>query len=247
MSTRKKETSKGIYSQIEEELVYSELTAMDPLYGLVFKVMVETGIPFKHLTQLKTSDLVEHSTLKYASRLGYEREMPMSQELQQVLKAYAFERGKEGDDIFFTGKRNNNPLHPATIAQVLNQVSDKCGISPHLTANSLHMTFVYHLIQLDGDCKRAKRCLHATTDRDVYKYLGLPMPVSGGKGGAGHSDLRLSPEYIFKLSEATDAAFFKIVKVLDKGGVGKEERRKVFNYLSVIERATAEFNRVFCL
>lgn len=234
---------RGIYSKAEEDTVYFELTSKDIIYGLVFKTMVETGITFKRLTELKVSDVLGRDTLKYASRLGYEREMPMSKELQQALTSYAHESHKKDNDIYFTGKRSNSPLHPATISQVLISVSDRCGISPYLTTTSLHMTFVYHLIQQDGNCKRAKQYLHASTDKDVYDYLGLPLPnsVLKRKDGA-NSSLEITPELVFRISDAVNAALFKVINTLKDGNPGIESSQKMLRYLSMLDHATSEFN-----
>lgn len=235
---------KGIYSKTEESTVYAELTQKHPIYGLMFKTMVETGITFKRLTQLTTQELIGHTTLKYTSRLGFEREMPLSKELQQALSLYAYENKKADTDIFFTGKRNNCPLHPATVSQVLIAVSERCGITPYLTTTSLHMTFVYHLIQNDGNCKRAKQYLHATTDKDVYEYLGLPVPDHTRKKDKGlePETLEITPELVFRLSDATNAAFFKITNALNKKDISLDLYQKMLRYLSEIDHATTEFN-----
>lgn len=233
---------KGIYSKAEEDTVYSELYSKNPIYGLVFKTMVETGITFKRLTELKTHEVIGHTTLKYSSRLGYEREMPMSKELQQALSSYAYETKKQDDDVFFTGKRNNSPLHPATISQILIAVSDKCGIEPYLTTTSLHMTFVYHLLQTDGNCKRAKQYLHASTDKDVYEYLKLPLPNSVLNRNPSPESLEITPEVIFRISDATNSTLFKALSALQKGNLSIEASQKLLRYLSAIDHANTEYN-----
>lgn len=233
---------KGIYSKAEEDTVYFELSSKDPIYGLVFKTMVETGITFKRLTELKTCEVIGHDTLRYASRLGYEREMPMSKELQQALSSYAYETKKQDDEIYFTGKRNNSPLHPATISQILIAVSDKCGIEPYLTTTSLHMTFVYHLIQRDGNCNRAKQYLHASTDKDVYEYLKLPMPSSALNRCPSPDRLEITPDLIVRISDTTSATLFRALIELQKGELSMETSQRLLHYLSIIDHANTEYN-----
>lgn len=244
MAEQSKEAGRrGIYSEVEEDIVYSELRLKDPVYGLIFKTIVETGINFKRLTELKVSEIVGRDTLRYTSRLGYEREMPMSRELQQALSAYAAEANKSGEDIYFTGTRGNNPVHPATLSQVLKAVSDKCGIEPYLTTTSLHMTFAYRLIQADGNCQRAKQYLHASTDKAVYEYLGLPLPNSVLKKRRPSSDcLEISPDLVFRIADSVNAAMFKAMRALNKGSLGKKASQSLLRYLSAVDQANAEFS-----
>ena len=161
-----------------ESMVIAELRNRSATYALVYRLIRETGIDFRHLTQLKAGDLHNKDHIMYETHSGKMRSMPLPEDLQQEINDFL--KNTPEDAYAFTGKTNGNILKSRTMTVALESVSRSIGIDPPLSITSIRLTFVYNMVLKDGNCTNAMNYILASSAKDVYERLGIdPKDLKG--------------------------------------------------------------------
>ena len=174
-----KAQSKAITSEFTEQRFGEELKRKSMAYYLVFRIIIETDMPFSTITKQTVADVKGKTALTYTSHAGGIRKAPISDSLQKDISEYC--EGKKQEDVFLTGKLNGNPLHVMTISQAFSSASKALKLDPPVSVRSCHKTFIYHMLLTDKNTTRARTYLHANSEREIYDFIGVPLPDRKGK------------------------------------------------------------------
>ena len=152
--------------------LYDALNDISPVYGMMAKIIVETGIPFNQLSFFKKSDLSGKKSITYESKMpNHNYKIDFSDETLAAIKDFL--AGLKNDDFAFPGTFTGEPVSLASFRKALGSASKKLGLSEDVTYKTLRKTFIYHLVEADGDYSRAKYFMGAASIKHVMAFIGV--------------------------------------------------------------------------
>lgn len=166
-----KNISQAILSPTLENLIGERLKEIDLSFYLIYRLMIETGIPYKALITMQVSDLINASSISYSLKNKENITVPFSKKTNKLLQKYLL--SKDSGEIAFPNKFKNTPLNQANMKRILENVSEDLGIFPPIQLNSLRKTYHYHDFLKDNDFNRMKKVLKCQSKRAVLEYFGI--------------------------------------------------------------------------
>ncbi len=125
-------------------LLGEDLRAQQEDYYLIYRLILETGIPLSSLLDLTVNDLKDKKEIEVLSSRKYNttRLAPLSRTLQKDLKAFL--NGRSGHEYVFTSRFTGDKLHPSTFKTALKFLSTRHGLEPPVTVLVLTRTYAYN-------------------------------------------------------------------------------------------------------
>lgn len=168
-------SSKAITSpSIERKLGY-EIKKVDTAHYLVYRIIIETGIPFEQLAISKVALFRKQKSITYTTRAGEYVTAYFSQDTLETIREHI--AWKSDKEYMFPNRYANTPIKSSNTVRTFNECAAKLGIDMHISIAVLKKTYYFHLLQKANDISELtvfKERLHLRSDNEVLAYLGIP-------------------------------------------------------------------------
>lgn len=160
----------AITSKIVENQIGEALKNHDIRVYLIYRLSIETGIPFKYIFSFTVSDLLNRSEIINPKSSSLKM-MPISPTLQYELDDYLF--GKKPESLAFSSLRDeSNPIRTSTVQSIFDATTKELNI-PNMSLNSLRKTYLYHLYIESKDINAVLNESSMTSAAEAFAFLGI--------------------------------------------------------------------------
>ena len=216
------------------------LCRYNPDYGLIFRLVIATGIDLKQACSLNVSDLYKKDSLTFRGMRNSEvvHTEPIPAELQERFNNAYMKR--DPDSPAFLGNQQNR-LFPQTFNHALRTVSKICTPDQDVTSSTLHKTFVYNIFLKDR--KRAYKYTGCKYLAAICEYLHIDLPDPDEKHDYSVKESFYSSDMLSSTQEKFNAACSKIAEATENIADKDDSYfRSALALLNVVDNAVSKFN-----
>lgn len=172
MSSRVKSTA--LTSPVLINEVGNKLLQTGDKYYILFRLLIETGIPCVQLLRKKVSHVRNADEITYLRQKTNQLEHhSLSDELKRELALYT--SAMSPDSYLFPSDTKNKPLNIVLLQTRLADISRELQVS-EITVRSLHKTYQYNEYLKGGTArKRIKQILHLYNEEKIEEYFGVSL------------------------------------------------------------------------
>ena len=161
---------KAITSSIVEHKLGVELKKEDLSVYLLYRIIIETGVPYKVLISPPVEFFRDKYCITYSLKNKEKNTGYFSQDTLENIKIYT--ANKKDSDYMFPGRFKNVPMDNTTANRLLKRCSARIGRMEPITTNVLKKTYLYHQYLL-MDEHSFKKKFSISTEKGICELLGL--------------------------------------------------------------------------
>ncbi len=170
-------TSKAILDNYTLNLVGNDLILKNEAYYIIFRILLETGMPLEEVFKLRICDINKNAITFSPAHKGYLRTEKLTADTQEAIRSYI--NGKADEELAFPSKADpNKPIFIRSFQNALAETSKRLGLTPPISATSLRKTFIYNLYIKTHDTKKIYKITGIRSINQLYEYLGISAPPS---------------------------------------------------------------------
>lgn len=240
-----KNTMYPITNNLTIELVLKKLNEANPAYNIIFRLMLETGMPLSSCVELKCCDINKNAVTFKPTHKQVVRTEPLSEELQKDIAKYL---GGKGDMSYAFVQKNNTSkhMHYRAFLGALETICESLNIMPTITSQTIRKTYIYKLFISGNNVEKIYSLTDCRSIRQIYDYLGLPLPEQKDREYYQKESIRdvLVKEKLVEQTKATaESTLSKMIENLDyTKAVSYDYCREVMRCISTINEAITLFN-----
>ncbi len=199
MRERTRILSRYVIGEIEKEL-----RKMHEEYYVIFKILLETGMPLENIPSLLVSDISGDKIVYAPSHKNVTRCECISVQLQKEIKDYVKDMGKSSHDLAFTALKSPEHIFPLRNFQnALTRASENIALEQPVTALSIRKTYIYGLYIKTHDIFEVYSRTNCRSVRDVMDYFCLDIPEPKGDYLSAR-DIKFPEDYTTKVQTVNE-------------------------------------------
>lgn len=234
----KHKACKAIMSKELEDALGLKLKELGgTVYYLIYRIMIETGMPSTHLLKLKVKDVRGLTTLtinKHYTRTDApkSRDVELSDTLAEEIDEYI--KYKTDEDLFLSRPgTDNTPIALTSLQKYIMDAATACN-ADGISLMSLKKTYIFNRLEVSKDINKLRAEFGFKSKRELFEYLGLDL----------NNDAHIPSIDLSKLSlckEKLDSTLKDIERCAATGDYNLAYSSAVATYLQRLIVASEEF------
>lgn len=168
--------AKTISSPLTEQYLAEALLAMGESFYLIYSIVIETGISFKALFDLKVGDIPNPPSFPHYIHIEGAEDRPLSPKLQEHILAYI--DGRNADEYFIAPFNNSGEkFNLSSFYTAFKRVLAGFHLENEYSPMSLRKTYAYHIFLEIEDPFLMRKLLKLNSVEAVYNYFGFEPPA----------------------------------------------------------------------
>lgn len=239
--------SAAIIDKYSLEQIGSDLRNKQEAYYVIFRIILDTGIPLEEIPSLRVCDINKNALTFMPIHKGFLRTEQLSEETQAVIKAYV--AGKREEDYAFPAKSSDKkPLNIRSFQFALAETSNHFCYDPPITAMSLKKTFIYNLYMHTHDPKKIYKITGVRSLAQLYEYLGIDAPPKDNEdkklSPRNPQDVLVGDELSSKTRTHVNSVLDSIDERLANGLATYQYCQEALTMIATIEKGLARFEEL---
>ena len=144
-------------------------------YYMMFVLGINTGLRISDIRMLNVSDVYDRDHIIIREeKTGKEKRFLINAKLQNEIRAYVKQTGKQPDDYLITSQKGNNqPLSRVQAYHVLNEAAQECGIQDKIGTHTMRKTFGYWHYKRYHDVAILQDIFNHSSPSVTMRYIGI--------------------------------------------------------------------------
>lgn len=181
-----REKTKPISNKQTIELIGEELTKMYESYGIIYHLLLETGMPLENIPTLTVKDISDKVIVFTPSHKNVVRSEYISPTLHKRIKAYIAD--KDSDALaFFAIKDPTKPFPIRNFQKALTRVSKTLALEQPVTALAIRKTYILNVYLREHNYQKIYTLTNCRSVKGVLEYLNLDVPTPENKYLKGYT------------------------------------------------------------
>ena len=168
------------------ELIGEELTKMYESYGIIFYLLLETGMPLENIPTIKVKDISDRVIVFTPSHKNVVRSEYISTALHKRIKAYIADKDPEAP-AFYAIKDASKPFPLRNFQKALSRVSKYLALEQPVTALSIRKTYLLNVFLREHNYQKIYALTNCRSIKSVLEYLNLDVPAPENKYLSGYT------------------------------------------------------------
>ena len=183
--TPKQDKAIPTYLAVDEMFRLLDSIQADTLLGLrnraVFETLYSCGLRVSELAGMNTSDVdFSAAHVRVSGKGGKDRIVPIGQKALKAVEAYRIQLQRQaGIEINDKGplflNKNHARLSTRSIARILKQLVDDCGLISPVSPHALRHTFATHMLDAGADLRTVQELLGHKSLTTTQKYTHVSI------------------------------------------------------------------------
>jgi integrase/recombinase XerC len=183
--TPKQDKAIPTYLAVDEMFRLLDSIQADTLLGLrnraIFETLYSCGLRVSELAGMNTSDVdFSAAHVRVSGKGGKDRIVPIGQKALKALEAYRIQLQRQaGIEINDKGplflNKNHARLSTRSIARILKQLVDDCGLISPVSPHALRHTFATHMLDAGADLRTVQELLGHKSLTTTQKYTHVSI------------------------------------------------------------------------
>lgn len=167
--------AKTIASPSTEQLLGEALLATGEKFYLIYRIVIETGISYKALFELKVKDIPNPPSFPHYIHIDGTNNRPLSSDLEKRILKYIDGRDEE-EYFIYSFKNRRKKFNKSTFYTTFKKVLCNFHLENEYSPISLRKTYAYHIFLEVKDPFVMRRLLKFNSIERVYDYFGIELP-----------------------------------------------------------------------
>lgn len=149
------------------------LYAMNPKYGLMFAIGVNTGLRISDILALNIGDIrgKDHVTIT-EKKTGKQKRFLLNKQMQKEINQYIKKTGLPDDSPIIPSRKGGNSISRIQAYRVLNDAAEVCGLE-EIGTHTLRKTFGYHFYKRTHDVALLMSLFNHSAPSITLRYIGI--------------------------------------------------------------------------
>lgn len=160
-----------ITSAIVETKLGVEIKKKDLALYILYRILIETGIPYTHLVKRNVGSFRNKKNISYSTKNEGIITESFSDDTLENISIYIEE--KDDDELMFPNKHTDSPLHPSCAIRAFNRCAKKIGLSERITPAVLKKTYFFHLLLNTSEMSVFRKRTSLYTKKEICDYFGI--------------------------------------------------------------------------